>query len=155
MTNPMIQRKNALRLALGLFLTLFLVSALGGCALRDALLAHGLSLPQATVRTYTLAKDPEEAMRCFPDSWPQAERRAMFGKLGQWTAQRVLSVKPTRFAGEPLAVYGKAMVVVEAADKEILQEITREDGSTQRWWYLLRDCAGQWKILALYRNSGQ
>ena len=142
------------RLAGALLLALSL-SALSGCSLRTLLPGGEFSSPEATVRAYGLAEDAEQAARCFPDSWPMAERLAMAGKLGEFASQRIVSTRPTRFAGEPLAVYGKASVVVDSADREVLQDIVRADGATERWWYLLRDCAGSWKILALYRNSGQ
>ena len=128
---------------------------LAGCSLRTLLPGGEFSSPQATVRTYALAESPEHAAHCFPDSWPMDERLAMTGRLGEFASQRMVSVRPTRFAGEPLAVYGKASVVVDTADMEVLQDVVRTDGVVERWWYLLRDCAGSWKILALYRNSGQ
>lgn len=134
---------------------LLLALVLSGCSLRTLLPGGAFSSPEATVRAYCLAEDAEAAARCFPDSWPEAERLALAGKVGTFVSQRIVSSGSTRFAGEPLAVYGKASVVVDASDREVLQDVVRADGSRERWWYLLRDCAGRWKILALYRNSGQ
>lgn len=134
---------------------LLLAVALGGCSLHTLLPGGEFSSPQGTVRAYCRAEDASAAAKCFPDSWPEAERLELAGRVGDFASERILSAGPTRFAGEPLAVYGKATVVVDERDMEVLQEVVREDGKTERWWYLLRDCNGQWKILALYRNSGQ
>lgn len=134
---------------------LLLALALGGCSLHSLVPGWHYASPGATVRAFSQAATSEDATDCFPDSWPEAERWALADKVGASSSQRIVSITPTRFAGEPLAVYGKASVVVDAKDMEVVQEIVRPSGSIERWWYLLRDCGGQWKILALYKNSGQ
>lgn len=133
-------------------LALCAVLTLGGCSLRALSDQWTFSSPEATVRAFAEAENADEAARCFPASWPMDVRRSFFGRLGEWSEQRILSSRPTNFAGERMSVYDGASVVIVDEDREVMQEVLREDGR-QRFWYLLRDCEGQWKIIALFRNS--
>ncbi|WP_126377292.1 hypothetical protein [Desulfovibrio ferrophilus] len=123
-----------------------------GCSWRDVTARWEFSNPKAAVETYTTAETAEDAARCFPASWPLVERKAFFGRLGEWTDHNIVTVRPTLFKGERMSVYDGASVVIVAEDMEVVQEVTRADGK-QRFWYLLRDCEGQWKIIALFKNS--
>ncbi|MBU1001373.1 MAG: hypothetical protein KKE73_02500 [Proteobacteria bacterium] len=123
-----------------------------GCSWREVINSWQFSSPEAVVKAYTMAETAEDAARCFPSSWPLSQRKAFFGRLGTWTEQRIVSVRPTVFTGERMSVYDVTSVVIIAEDQEIVQEVLREDGK-QRFWYLLRDCEGQWKIIALFKNT--
>lgn len=137
---------------LSVALALCAVLAFGGCSWRTLADQWTFSSPEATVVTFAKAATADDAARCFPASWPIEVRRSFYGRLGAWTEQRILSSKPTNFTGERMSVYDGASVVIVSQDREVLQEVVREDGR-QRFWYLLRDCEGQWKIIALFKNS--
>jgi len=124
-----------------------------GCSLHSVVDQWRFSSPKRTVQAFTQAADADEAARCFPSSWPLAARQAFFGRLGQWTEQHIVSVKPTVFTGERMSVYDGASVVIVKEDQEVVQDLLDAKGKKQRYWYLLRDCDGQWKIIALFRNS--
>lgn len=74
-----------------------------------------------------MAETAEDAARCFPPSWPLAQRKAFLGRLGAWTQTKIDSVRPTSFAGERISVYDGASVVIVAEDMEVMQEVRQRD----------------------------
>ena len=105
-----------------------------------------LSSPKATMVAYCQAEDPSLIKQLFHQDLKLEE-----GTLRRriWTECKVIKTWKTRLVGKTLG----GGLVVEQGDIEVVTEVRMIDlakgNPKTRFWYLLRNVNGDWKIISL------
>jgi hypothetical protein len=99
-----------------------------------------LSTPAATVLSYCNADDLDRIRSCFESGTPL--EMGIAKRI--WSSCRIVSVGPAKIdGGSNRAKHGDVEVVIE------VRMIDPDRGNPlTRFWYLLREKSGQWKIIS-------
>lgn len=106
-----------------------------------------LSSPEATINSYCKAEDICTIKKCF-----YSETKIEEGSFKKriWSECAVVETRPTGKVGQSIGV-GTGLVI-KTGDIEIVTEVKMIDPSknnpTTRFWYLLRNFDGKWKIIS-------
>lgn len=110
-----------------------------------------LSSPEATINTYCDAESSEIIQQCFHPSI-KVEKRS---EQRIWTECNIIDKYPTDKVGQSLGI--NTGLVVEVGDIEVVTEVRMIDPAqknpTTRFWYLLRQLDGKWKIISISHIS--
>jgi hypothetical protein len=105
-----------------------------------------LSSPRATMRAYCQAEDPSLIRQLFHPDLKLEE--GMF-RRPIWTECKVIKVGKTKLLDKPL---GGGLVTMRG-DTEVVTEVKMIDPAKgnpkTRFWHLLRNLKGEWKIISL------
>ena len=99
-----------------------------------------LSTPESTVLSYCNATDIESIRSCFADGTPLEKGIA----TRIWSSCRIVEVRPATIDG--------GSPPVKSGDFEVVTEVRMIDpdrgNPLTRFWYLLREIRGEWKIIS-------
>jgi hypothetical protein len=104
-----------------------------------------LSSPAATIRTYCDARDFDTVKQCF---YPDANLEEKSFQNPIWTECKILKVQKTKRINMELG----SGLFSKAGDVEVIQEVKMihpaKGNPKTKFWYLLRNFEGEWKIIS-------
>ncbi|MGH9896961.1 MAG: hypothetical protein ACREA0_34175, partial [bacterium] len=112
-----------------------------------------LSSPEATITAYCRAPDVSTAKQVFYPALNLQEQKRFEKPI--WTDCTIVEVRETKEIGRYLGdIEGRPGFSAQPGDVEVVKEVKMIDPSKgnpkTRFWYLLRNFNGEWKIIAHY-----
>jgi len=107
-----------------------------------------LSTPEATIKLYHTSNKIEEIKRCFYQNEDIGDQF----KVKIWSEYKILDKKITNMTGDSIPVSPSSYITVKSTDVEIITEVKMihqsKNNPWTKYWYLLSNFNGQWKIIA-------